>query len=327
MLGIAACSIPASAEDVAVDVHVAQATTGTAESVYHSLGEIISAESIEITSPTPGTIEQLFFTDGQRVNKGDTLVQMDRRVAATLLENSEAQLELARQTFERTRDLVRRELRTQADLQRDTAALASAQAERDAKKTSLDVLTITAPFDGVLTDRVASVGAFINPGEPIVKLQSVKNLQLKFKVPQYLFNDVAVGQMVRVSSNISKSVLETRVSQIDAVLDEDTRLLSLQADIENAGEKPSLTAGTFVRIDLVLSTRKNAVLVPETAINRSLSGDFVFVANGGKAERRAVVTGDAKDGFTEIVTGLTAGENVITDGQFKLEDGGSIRIN
>jgi membrane fusion protein (multidrug efflux system) len=327
MLCVALCEAPASAENVAVDVHVAQATTGTAEFLYHSLGEIISAESIEITSTTPGTIEQLFFTDGQKVTKGDPLVQMDRRVADTLLRNSEAQLELARQTFERTRDLVARELRTKADLQRDTAALASAQADRDAKKTSLDVLMITAPFDGVLTNRVASVGAFINPGQPIVKLQSVKRLQLKFKVPQYLFNDVAVGQTVRVSSNIIKSVLETRVSHIDAVLDADTRLVSLQADIADTHDRPLFTAGTFARIELVLSTHKDAVLVPDAAINRSLSGDFIFVANGGKAERRAVVTGSAKRGLTEIITGLAAGENVITDGQFKLEDGGSIRIN
>ncbi len=327
MLCVALCECPASAENVAVDVHVAQATSGTAESLFHSLGEIISAESIEITSTTPGTIEQLFFTDGQKVTKGDPLVQMDQRVADTLLRNSEAQLELARQTFERTRDLVARELRTKADLQRDTAALASAQADRDAKKTSLDVLMITAPFDGVLTNRVASVGAFINPGQPIVKLQSVKRLQLKFKVPQYLFNEVAVGQVVRVSSNISKSVLETRVSHIDAVLDADTRLLSLQADIADTHDRPLFTAGTFARIELVLSTHKDAVLVPDAAINRSLSGDFIFVANGGKAERRAVVTGSAKRGLTEIITGLAAGENVITDGQFKLEDGGSIRIN
>ena len=160
-----------------------------------------------------------------------------------------------------------------------------------------------------------------------MKLQSVKRLQLNFKVPQYLFNEVAVGQMVRVTSNISKSVLETRVSHIDAVLDAETRLLSLQADIDNSHSTPSLTAGTFARIELVLSVRNDAVLVPETAINNSLSGDFVFVANADKAERRVVVIGATKEGFTEIMSGLRAGETVITDGQFKLEDGGSIRIN
>jgi membrane fusion protein (multidrug efflux system) len=325
MLCIHPGQVSVMAQSIAVQVHIAESTQGKAETVYHSLGEIVSAESVEITSTTPATIEKLLFRDGQEVKQGDPLVQMDRRVASTLLQNSESQLNLARQTLARTQGLYSKALRTQADLQRDTAALASAQADYDSKKTSLEVLTITAPFDGVLSERVASAGAFINPGQPIVRLQSNKKLQLRFKVPQYLLNSVMVGQAVRVSSNVTGGVLETRVSQIDAVLASDTRLLALQADITDPIGK--LRAGTFVRVELVLSARDNAVLVPENAVNRALSGDFVFVADGGKAQRRAVTTGETKEGLTEILEGLGPGEKVITDGQFKLEDGGSIEVN
>lgn len=324
VLCIVAGPAQAAQESVAVEVHVGEAVTGTAETVYRSLGEVISAESIDITSTTPGTIEKLFFTDGQVVSKGDRLIQMDRRMAATLLQNSKAQLDLAQQTLTRTQELFKKLLRTQADLQKDTAALASAQAEYDAKRTSLEVLTIEAPFDGVLSNRQVSVGAFINPGQPIVTLQSVNKLELKFKVPQILSDMVAIGQVVRVTSNVNDRMLDTKVSRIDAVLDQDTRLLALQADITDP--LGLLRAGTFVRIELVLATRNNAVLVPEAAVIHSLSGNYVFVANGDKAERKIVTLGETRDGYTEIVSGLTAGTKVITQGQFKLEDGGTIAV-
>jgi membrane fusion protein (multidrug efflux system) len=324
MLCIFAAAANAAQESIPVEVLAAEAVTGNAETVYRSLGEVISSESIGITSTTPGTIEKLFFSDGAVVSKGDRLIQMDRRMASTLLQNSKAQLDLAEKTLSRTQDLFKKQLRTQVDLQKDTAALASAQAEYDAKKTSLDVLTITAPFDGVLSNREASVGAFINPGQPIVTLQSLNKLELKFKVPQILSDKVAIGQAVRVTSNVDDRTLDTKVSRIGAVLDQDTRLLALQAEITDP--LGLLRAGTFVRIELVLAERNNAVLVPEAAVIHNLSGDYVFVANGERAERKIVTLGETRDGFTEILSGLTAGTKVITQGQFKLEDGGTIAV-
>jgi multidrug efflux pump subunit AcrA (membrane-fusion protein) len=105
MLSVIPAADCAIAQSVAVQVHIAEATRGPAETVYHSLGEIVSAESVEITSTTPGTIEKLLFRDGQEVTQGVPLVQMDRRVAATLLQNSDSQLNLARQTLARTQGL------------------------------------------------------------------------------------------------------------------------------------------------------------------------------------------------------------------------------
>ncbi|KMO30910.1 efflux RND transporter periplasmic adaptor subunit [Methylobacterium aquaticum] len=308
----------------AIAVQVQTSRLARAERLYRSLGEVVSVNKIDITTQRPGTIDQIFFIDSQPVAENAPLVQMDSRAAVADLRNSTAQLHLARQNLSRTQELAAKALVPLVEQQRTTAAAEAAEADFQARTVAVEILTIRAPFSGVITDRKVSAGAYVSPGQPIATLQNLDRVRVRFRVPQRLSREVRIGQTVRVTSNLGDVAVDTTVSRIDPVLDAETRLLSLEAEVDNA--RDVLRPGSFVRVALVLSVSENAVLVPSEALVQSLTGEYLFVVDGDRVRRATVRVGEKRDGFAEIVAGLPAGAEVVTDGQFKLQDGAAIRI-
>jgi membrane fusion protein (multidrug efflux system) len=129
---------------------------------------------------------------------------------------------------------------------------------------------------------------------------------------------------VRVESNINNSQAETTVARIDPVLDASTRLLTIEAEVSNA--RGALRPGSFIRVALVLSVSEHAVIVPVEAVVQTLTGTYVYAVRDGIAHRVTVQVGEKRDGFAEVLDGLSAGVQVVIEGQFKLEDGAAVQV-
>ena len=179
---------------------------------------------------------------------------------------------------------------------------------------------IRAPFAGVVGLRKISPGAYVSPGQDIVRLESIDSLKLDFRIPETFLARMGKNQVVNLQVDaFPKEKFSGSVYAIEPSIDEQTRTILARARITNTGGK--LRPGMFARVSLVLDTHANAVLIPEQAIVPKGQQSFVFRVIDGKAKLTQVTTGKRSDGEVEIVSGLAASDVVVTDGQMKLQDG------
>lgn len=310
----------APAQAQGVPVRVAEARTQTVEAWFRTLGEVVSAERVSITPQQAGAVRELLVTEGERVEAGQPLVQMDEQRAQAELRSAESVLAFARETLQRSATLGAQGLRARSDLERDRTFLAVAESDMEVKRVTLEQLTLRAPFAGIVTRRLVSPGALVQPGTAVLEVQSAGPARLRFRVPQSLAAEVRHGQRVRLPA---PHAAEGRVVRVEPALDPATRMLRVTAEFDDAAlPRP----GAAQPVMLVLRAAPDAVVVPETAVVFTLAGPAVFVLDGGRVRRVAVETGERGDGTVEIRHGVAAGARVVTEGAFRLEDGAAVQV-
>ena len=194
---------------------------------------------------------------------------------------------------------------------------------------------IRAPFSGWLGIRQANLGQYLHAGEAIVTLQSLHPIHVNFGVPQQELGQIAAGQEVRVAAEgTPAAALAGRVTAIDAVVDPATRNVQIQATLANPEGR--FRPGMFVRTEVVVGTRDAALVVPASAISYAPYGDSVFVVEEMKdtsgetyqgARQRFVKLGEARGDQVVVLSGIEAGEEVVTSGAFKLRNGAAVQVN
>jgi membrane fusion protein (multidrug efflux system) len=189
----------------------------------------------------------------------------------------------------------------------------------------LDKTRLLAPFDGVLGLRRVSVGDYLNPGQDIVNLESLTPIKLDFRVPEGYLSELRVDQPldVRVDA-FAEQIFAGKVIAIEPRVAAEDRSIALRGEIPN--DDLRLRPGLFARVNLVLSTREGALMLPEQAIVPQGEGHFVYRVLDGKALRTPVELGLRQGGRVEIRSGLSAGETVVTAGHLKLADGKPVTV-
>jgi membrane fusion protein, multidrug efflux system len=292
-----------------------------------SYGNLVALRSVDIVPEAPGQVEKLLFTDGQQVATGTSLVVMNSRIAEAQVQASRAQAEADQQNLRRTQSLTRRGLDSTYSLEQAQSRAAVSAANLAIDQQKLQRQTLRAPFAGTLGTRLVDVGAFLNGGEKIVRLDDVSQLQVEFRVPSGVITRVTDGTPVHVTIPIGGKdlAIEGKLSFIDPAVSTDTRSVLLRAVVPNSGDR--LHAGLFVRVSLHLGVHRNALVVPVAAVTRDLDSAYVFIINDKKiAQRQSIQTGLSNDKLVEVVSGLNAGEQVVTVGQFRLQDGDPVDV-
>lgn len=321
---------PAQAQGVArtapvVPVEVTRIEIGTVNEEVDALGTLAADESVVIASEIAGRVTALGFKEGERVQKGQELVKLDTAILDAELKQFQADLSLARDTYERNRSLVSRGSGTQVALEQATAQLASSEAKVQLAKAKLAQSTLVAPFHGVVGLRSVSVGDFVSAGKQLVTLTNIDPIKVDFRVPEIYLSQVKVGQPINIKVDaVSGREFEGRIFAIDPVVDVNGRAIRLRATVPNADL--ALKPGLFARIVIVVDRRENAMLIPETAIVPDGMGKIVYVVEDGKAKRVPVELGRRLPGKVEIVKGLTPQMQVVSAGQMRLRNGSTVSI-
>jgi len=292
-----------------------------------SYGNLIPLRSVDIVPEAPGQVEKILFTDGQQVATGTPLVVMNSRIAEAQMQASRAQAEADQQNLRRTESLTKRGLDSTYSLEQAQSRAAVSTANLAIDQQKLQRQTLRAPFAGTLGTRLVDVGAYLNGAEKIVRLDDVSQLQIEFRVPSGVITHIADGTLVHVTIPVGGDDIETkgRLSFVDPAVSTDTRSVLLRAVVPNTGNR--LHPGLFVRVNVDLDVHPNALVVPVAAVTRDLNGAYVYVVTDKKIVRRqAVETGLSTDTLVEIVSGLQVGEQVVTVGQFRLQDGDPVDI-
>ncbi len=188
----------------------------------------------------------------------------------------------------------------------------------------LDKTKVVAPFSGVIGLRYISDGAYITPNTVIATLYNISPAKIEFAVPGRYSAQVRPGQKIRFTIESDDQNFDGEVYAIEPRIDPNTRTLKIRAIAENS--RGLLLPGQFVKVELILESTVNAILVPTEAVVPELNGHKVFLKEGGKAKEVKVQTGTRTDRDLEILSGLKASDTLITTGLLQLRDGMSVQV-
>lgn len=306
-------------------VRVTAAWTERVDDEITAVGTLAADEMVVIRPELPGRIQEIRFTEGAAVKAGDILFLFNTDESRATLAQAEAQQLLDQQNFNRVQEMRAKNLTSAQQYDEVLAKLKYSSATAERERVRLGKLTIRAPFAGLVGLRQVSVGDYVKEGEALVNLEALNPVKLDFKAPEKYAASIRSGLGLTASVEaFPNQEFAGTVYAIDPRLDEATRTLRIRARIAN--DRLLLRPGMFTRVRLGLSGKRNAVLVPEEALVLKGSGALVFRVRDGKAWVTTVTTGMRRKGTIEIVTGLQAGDVVVTDGHTKLRDESRVSV-
>lgn len=310
------------------DVIVQRATLQSLQTRLEALGTVIANESIRLTSNVTKTVTSINFEDGQRVNKGDVLVEMTSNEEQALLDEARFTHEEARKQLERVRSLVERNAASRSLLDQRQREYEAAGARYLALESRLKDLRLVAPFSGVVGLRNISVGALVSPGDLITTLNDDSRMKLDFTVPSIYLRSLQIGLPIKARSrDLGDLLVEGEVFSIDNRIDSVTRAITVRAILPN--EQQELKQGMLMSLELFADQRESLV-ISESALVPLGNQNFVFVIRPeeGKTrvERIPVTIGQRLQGVVEILAGLEANDAVVTHGLQKIRTGQFVNI-
>ncbi|MBI6706523.1 efflux RND transporter periplasmic adaptor subunit [Pseudomonas viridiflava] len=332
-----------SAPKPPVSVVVVNAVELPWQSRLPAIGTLKAVQGVDLSLEIAGTVKALLFESGQKVRVGQPLLQLDSDVERALLGTAEADLGLAQVEHGRGSRLVGDQAISRGDFDKLAAQLKKASATVAQLKASLAKKQILAPFSGTIGIRQVDVGDYLASGTVIATLQDLSSLYVDFHVPEQALPKLSVGQRVQVSvSAYPGQSFDATISAINPRVDESTRNVLIRATQPNPDGR--LLPGMFVDLQVILPSAPSQIVVPESAITYSLYGNSVYVVvarqtEAGKpesnprdepqltVERRFVKTGEHREGKVVILEGLKAGDQVVSGGQLKLDNGAHVAIS
>ncbi len=304
-------------------------------STLSSIGSVQAVHGVMVSADLPGIVEKIVFESGRPVRPGDILVLLDTRQEQAQLAAAQAQRDLAALSFQRVDQLTEKGVMSQAEHDQAYADLKRAEAGVGEIEAAIARKTIRAPFLGNLGIRQANLGQYLNAGDPIVPLQSLDPIYVNFSVPQQQVAALRVGGEVTVTVDGPESQQRTgRISAINSLVDEATRNVQIQATFDNPDA--AMRPGMFVEVSAVRGPGTSVVTLPASAVSFAPYGDSVFLVEELKdpdgqsyqgVRQQFVKLGGARGDQVAVLTGVAAGQEVVTSGVFKLRNGAAIMVN
>lgn len=290
------------------------------------VGSVVPNEVVEVKCEIDGPVKEIGFKEGEHVDKGQLLVLLDESKLAASLAEADANLRLAKTSFERTADLYRNKLISQQDYDQASATFSVNEASVDLKRRLLSDARVIAPFAGITASRQVSPGQVITRNTLITTLVDIDTVKIEVSVPERYLSQIRVG--LAVGFKVAAFPGETfngEVYFISPQLDSGTRTALVKARVPNPGSR--LRGGMFANLDLALELRKLALVIPEPAILNNGDTTLVFAVDSQhKVAMKPVKVGLRLAGPVEILSGLTPGELVVVEGVQKLRPGATVEL-
>jgi membrane fusion protein, multidrug efflux system len=331
--------VPVTADTVATaDVPVFLQAIGTAQAY----------NMVTIKSRVDGQIVKIAFAEGQDVKAGDPLIQIDPRPFQAVLDQAmatkqkdEAQLASAQADLVRWAELVPQGVKSRqtydqqrALVQQLQASLKADEAQIEAARLNLGYADIRAPISGRLGIRMVDIGNMVRATDAagLVTISQLKPMFVSFTVPQENLHKIhqkkgETGELavIALGADNKTELARGKLSVIDNAIDQPTGTIRIKATFTNDDER--LWPGEFVNVRLVLSVRKGAPTVPAQTVQDGPTGSYAYVIKeDNTVERRAVEVAAVQDGLAIIGKGLSPGERIVVDGQYRLTNGARVKV-
>ncbi len=287
-------------------------------------GTLVANEAVEITSEVTGIVEKIYFKEGARVKKGDLLLKLNVDDQEAQLEKFKFSKKLREASEYRQRQLLEKQAISQEEYEIALTELNTTNADVKILEVQIAKSSIRAPFDGIIGLRYISDGAFINSSTRIASLININPIKVEFSIPGKYGPVVSDGDKIYFTTDASDKTYEGTVYAVQPQVDQTTRTLSIRATSDNS--EGELFPGLFTKIEVILSHKDNALMVPSIAVVNDLSGHKVFLENNGKVVEQKVTVGIRTATEIEIIDGLKAEDTVITSGILQIRPGSSVEV-
>lgn len=323
--------------------HAQPPTSVTAQDAYlmdwrptaSAIGTLNPIKGVMLSADADGVLVEFSPANGAKVREGDIIARLDTTVEEAQLAAASARRDLAALQRDRATDLLSKNTISQSDADTAAAQLLQAEAEVDALKAQIAKKKVRAPFAGRLGIRQVNTGQFVARGAAMISLQKLDELYVDFNVPQRVLPRLVPGREVAVKVDaFPDREFTAKVTAINAEVDGQTRNIAVQATLSNPEDE--LRPGMFVQVQAAMGEPEQIVAIPATAVHYASYGNSVFVVeqlkdaegNDYLGVRQTFVTlGPVRGDYVSVVSGVKAGETVVTSGVFKLRNGQAVQIN
>lgn len=320
---------PANAARGPVSVEVGKVEAMTLLDEVQAVGSLRSRQGVVLRPEVSGRVAAIGFGDGQRVRRGQVLVQLDDTLQQAQLKQAQAQASIARTNLQRNRELVAQNFVSQSAVDQSAAALEVAEAQVALAQAQVARMRLLAPFDGVAGIRGFNLGDYVKDGADLVSIEDLSQVLVDFRLPERFVARAKAGQTVEVTLDaLPGERFSGRIDALDAVIDANGRSLLVRARLDNPGGV--LRSGLFARTRIVFAQREHALVVPEEALVPLGGKQYLYKAvdgaDGKISKRLEAHIGLRLPGKVEVLEGVAAGDWVVTAGQQRLAQGDGVAL-
>jgi len=287
-------------------------------------GSIEANEQVDIRSEVSGIVESINFQEGSLVSKGQVLFKVNDIELRAQLANVKTSQGLASENERRAKLLLQKEAISQEEYDIASADFKSSKAQTQLIQAQIAKTNVRAPFSGKIGLRAISNGTYVTPTTPITKLVNTSQLKITFSIPEKYASQMKVGNALSFTTAGSTEKFAAKIYAIEPEIEIATRTLKVRAIAENPEGK--LYPGTFANVALPLDHIKDALLVPTESLIPIQNGKKIFVSENGKAKEIVVQTGSRTEKEILVLTGLKAGDTVLTSGVMTLKNGAPVKV-
>lgn len=285
----------------------------------------LSARSVEIMSEAGGQVRKVDFQDGAQVKQGKVLLQLDDAVLAAKYASVKADYHYIEGNYNRMLPLSKKGYVAKDTLEKAEAELKKKKAEMQENAVMLSHTRLLAPFDGAAGKCKVSEGEYISAGQSVVTLTDTQHLRVEYNLPEKYLPMLKIGQEVKLTSTAYPGKFFVgKVSFISPTINVENRSIALYADVIN--NENELASGMLVDVVQSLGVTEHALMIPSRSLVPILDGQQVFKIVNGKASAANVVIGKRTEKEVQIIQGLVAGDQVITDGQMKVRNTTPVKV-
>lgn len=305
-----------------VTVHAQTVESKSRPATEDVVGTVRAKLHSVIEAKVTGKIETLLVVPGQTVKAGQALATIDAREIQAQLDQAQAVRQQAEADLKRYATLLEQKILAQSEYDNAQANFRVADARVREGETLLGYAKVVAPFDGIITRKYADVGDLAAPGKPLLEMEDPHALRLEADVPEAAIGRLSLGDKLPVRISSLTNNLEGVVSEISPAADPNSRTFLVKCDLPSVAD---LRTGQFGRVAIPIG-ETTALRVPASAVVQRGQMELVFVVTNGHAQLRIVKTGKRVGDEVEVVSGLSAGEQVVIDGASNLIDGQPVEI-
>lgn len=312
-------------ETAAIPVEVAAVARDDIYAVYSGTAALEAFAEAEVVAKVGGEIREILAEEGQTVQRGQVLARLDGDRLRLELEQARANLEKARQEYQRNTELHEKGLLAAGAFENLKYELDALKAAFELARLEYSYTEIRAPINGVVSERLVKVGNTIAVNTPMFRVTDLDPIVSYLHVPEKEFGKIEHGQPVFITIDaLPGQRFRGVVERISPVVDAGTGTFKVTVEVDE--EDTALKPGMFGRLDIVYDSRPARLLVPRPAVVETESGPAVYVVSDGVVERRDVETGIAWQNRLEIVSGVDESEQVVVVGQSGLRDGARVKV-
>ncbi|MBP3191805.1 efflux RND transporter periplasmic adaptor subunit [Natronogracilivirga saccharolytica] len=334
ILGLLVFSACNSETDVSDETDATSVTIASAE--YRDLSHRVRTSAkvepyqrVFVASQISGLVRQVYFEEGDHVQEGDVMAEIDTRLQQIELNRAQIVLAESETNYERSRQLYEREAISESEYLADKREFELAENEVERLEQLIDYSYITAPKNAVVTSRDVEIGNSVSENEQIFEIVDMNNLVIRPGISEMDLSGVEQGQTIDVTLDVYPDhKFESQVRRIFPDVDADSRLFTVELQVKHSDEDPVIRPGYLARVSFSADHQDPALTVPTSAIAERDNETVVFLIDENQTTVTAasVETGVRRDGWTHIISGIEENDTVAAANIDALDDGSAVSV-